>query len=235
MRENIVNYANRLLKENIFYTALITYLVSVASVLGVQFYYKNIEIKQSVVEETPLSSTNEKIHVEISGAVKNPGVFELELESRIINLINTAGGLSSEASVGWITKNINLSAKLNDSQKVYIPYKWDLEFIDEGDKGQTVMALVKPYFVGVGSTGGVKTGIKAESGAGVGTDSGSENSSLVNINIASQEDIDKLPGIGPVYATKFIENRPYADLEELIEKSEVSEGVIDKIKDLITF
>jgi len=55
----------------------------------------------------------------------------------------------------------------------------------------------------------------------------------ININSASEKELDTLPGVGPVTAQKIIDNRPYQALEELISKKVVSSKVFDNIKDKI--
>jgi len=55
-----------------------------------------------------------------------------------------------------------------------------------------------------------------------------------NINLASESELDKLPGIGPVTAGKIIKGRPYAKIEELSERKIVSEKVWQQIKEVVT-
>lgn len=62
----------------------------------------------------------------------------------------------------------------------------------------------------------------------------SSESNLININTASEAELDKLPGIGPVTAAKIINLRPYGAVEELLSKKAVSSSVYGKIKDLIS-
>ncbi|MBI2012688.1 ComEA family DNA-binding protein [Candidatus Curtissbacteria bacterium] len=57
---------------------------------------------------------------------------------------------------------------------------------------------------------------------------------LININTASEKELDTLPGIGPVTAQKIIASRPYSDSGELLSKKVVSGSVYEKIKGLIT-
>ncbi|MDP1710267.1 MAG: ComEA family DNA-binding protein [bacterium] len=71
-------------------------------------------------------------------------------------------------------------------------------------------------------------------GASAKTATGDQNASLININTASTSQLDSLPGIGPVYAQKIIEQRPYSTLEELVSKGAIKQSVFDKIKDKIT-
>lgn len=57
---------------------------------------------------------------------------------------------------------------------------------------------------------------------------------LININLASAENLDTLPGVGVVTAEKIINNRPYATINELLDKKVVSAKVFTQIKDKIT-
>lgn len=54
---------------------------------------------------------------------------------------------------------------------------------------------------------------------------------LISVNTASQSDLEALPGIGPVTATKIINARPYQTLEELVKKKAVSQSLLNKLKD----
>jgi len=56
----------------------------------------------------------------------------------------------------------------------------------------------------------------------------------ININSASEKQLDTLPGVGLVTAQKIIDNRPYQVLEDLVSKKVVSSKVFDNIKDKIT-
>jgi competence protein ComEA len=56
---------------------------------------------------------------------------------------------------------------------------------------------------------------------------------LINVNTASESQLDSLPGIGPVTAQKIISGRPYGSLDELLSKKIVSAKVYAQIKDKI--
>ncbi len=55
----------------------------------------------------------------------------------------------------------------------------------------------------------------------------------LDINTASKEDLQNLPGIGPVTAQKIIDGRPYRAKNELVSKKIVGKGEYEKIKDQI--
>ena len=72
---------------------------------------ENIEEKQDTLEE------KEYIKIHIAGQVKNTGIIELEVGSRISDAIQKAGGITEFANL----EEVNLAYSLEDGQKLYIP------------------------------------------------------------------------------------------------------------------
>ena len=61
------------------------------------------------------------IVVDIEGAVMSPGVYKVSADSRIVDVLAEAGGISEDANRDWVEKNINLAKKASDGLKIYIP------------------------------------------------------------------------------------------------------------------
>jgi len=136
--------------------------------------------------------------IEVSGAVESPGVYEMPANSRVEDALLKAGGISEGADTNWVEKYLNKASFVADGQKIYVPSQSE-----------------------------------ASSANNVGGDQGDSNvlgsasGSFININTASQEVLESLKGIGPVYAQKIIDNRPYSDVSELLVKKAVTQKIYD--------
>ncbi len=84
------------------------------------FVIENGDVAKSDFKETQPAEEEgigSAIYVDIGGAVKNPGLYELEKGARVKDGITAAGGIVGNAD----TSQINLAKKLNDEEKLYIP------------------------------------------------------------------------------------------------------------------
>lgn len=80
------------------------------------------DIKQeSGIELVKSGETEGEIYVDVAGAVQNPGMFKLTAGSRVNDALSAAGGLSGEADRDWVETTLNLAAKVNDGDKLFIP------------------------------------------------------------------------------------------------------------------
>src|SRR5689334_14724262 len=154
--------------------------------------------------------TKAPISVHVIGAVPRPGLYEFPENSRVQDAIDAAGGLLAEAD----ENALNLAALLEDGQQLDVPYK----------------AGSAPSSSDTGSAD-LPSSSETESSNGLETE-------LVNINTATLEELDTLPGIGPTTAQKIIdyrtENGPFSVIEDIMNVSGIGPATFEDIQDLIT-
>jgi competence protein ComEA len=157
----------------------------------------------------------EKIYVDIAGAVEKPDVYEVSVGARLKDVLILAGGLSAQADRDFFQRNFNLARIVSDQEKFYIPSVYEVQNGLFTESSQT-LDYTQPN-------------IQRASYNNVYFDS-----QLININQATMDELDQLPGVGKVTAQKIIQNRPYSNIDELLTKKVVNKSVFEKIKDLIT-
>lgn len=165
--------------------------------------------EQPLSEEVkaPVTSIQEKrtLYIYLTGAVKEPGVYQLKEDDRVNDVITLAGGLVEGAACDYI----NLAATLQDGTHIHIPFQSE---IDSGVAAQ----IVAQGALGASPADGKLAASDAPS------------SQLVNINTASAAELQALPGIGAVTAQKIIDYREKNGLFSTIEDLKDVSGIGDK-------
>ena len=169
--------------------------------------------------ETPEQNKVKILNVHVTGAVSNPGVFQLPVDARVIDAVNKAAPLG-EAN----TDSLKLAAKLIDGQDIYVPYKNDQDGLPAA-----------------GSQPGAPTSLVKNSGGAFIPSNGNSSAAsngLVNINTADQALLDTLPGIGSSLAQRIIQyrevNGPFGAIEDLKDVSGIGDKNFENLKDRIT-
>lgn len=174
--------------------------------------YENLVVENFTENSLDISEESLPIIVYITGEVISPGIVHLNPGDRIQDAINLANGLTENADLS----NINLAYILSDGQKIYIPNKnehLDLPTISNDDG----VAIVSDS-----SSSGLYD----------------ESTLKVNINSATQTQLEELPGIGSSTALKIIEyrnkNGKFKSIEDLKNISGIGDAKFNKIKDYIS-
>jgi len=195
--------------------------------------FKSLDSKPAA-QESEKAQVTPQIVVDISGAVQNPGLYKLDQSSRVGDALSVAGGISKEASLEYVSKSLNLAQKLEDTQKIYVPFEWDL-YREEDSTIQPLVTKTASY-TQIGSQPTLSDNSPGSGGTfSNNTNSSSNTSTKINVNKASVEELDGLSGIGAAYANRIISSRPYKDFVELTSKSGVPKTTLEKIKNDISF
>ncbi|MBU0569856.1 helix-hairpin-helix domain-containing protein [Patescibacteria group bacterium] len=153
-----------------------------------------------------------KMVVEVAGAVERPGVYEFLQGDRVEDLLIAGGGVSGDADREWMEKFINRAAKLIDGQKLYIPSKDEVASTNSDWQSNNASANFS------GTSDAVLGSVE----------------NMVNINTATQKELESLWGIGPVTAQNIIEQRLYSSVEELLTKKILKTNVYERNKNLMS-
>jgi competence protein ComEA len=148
------------------------------------------------------------IFVDVEGAVAEPGIRELPAGSRIADAIAAAGGYATDADLEGAAAILNLAQPLSDGEQVHVPR------IGEAQPGQ--------------SSPGPAT---------AGGDGGGGTTGLVDLNTATPEELEALPGIGPVTVQKIVaarEERPFTSLQDAVDRGVIHLGQLEDIQGVAT-
>ena len=178
----------------------------------------------------------EKIYVDIKGAVKKPGVYEMDAGTIINDAITAAGGFTSKA----YKNNINLSKRLSDELVIYVYTKTEYKKLNEESVESTTVCDCSGYYIDSCTDEGasVITSNGTESSSTVGTSQESTESGKISLNSATKEELMTLSGIGEAKAESIIKYREetngFKSIEEIKNVSGIGEAAYEKIKDYIT-
>lgn len=154
-------------------------------------------------------SKSAKIYVDISGAVKQPGVYQLSEGARLFDLLKQAGGLTEDAAI----QTVNQAMIIQDQQKIIILTQAQAESLD---------------------TENINNGNLEEKS----DEKSPKDAEKLNINQADLTQLQQLSGIGEKKAQAIIdyrnENGSFKTIEDLAKVTGIGEKTVEKLRDSIT-
>jgi competence protein ComEA len=153
-------------------------------------------------------ATPATIVVDVAGAVVRPGIVQLPAGTRVGDALSAAGGFSADADLDATAASLNLAQRLTDGEQIRVPRIGDTQAV----------AGTQPSG---GSGGG---GVMAGGG-------------LIDLNTATPEQLQSLPGIGPVTAQKIVaarQEQPFSSLEDAQQRGVIHRGQLESIRELAT-
>jgi competence protein ComEA len=186
---------------------------------------------------TPASSFEKPVVVEISGAVKKPGVYELPFNSRVYQAIEKAGGLLPDAE----TDSINLAAWAEDGSQIAVPVKSQPAESRNADSSTTPPPPAPDVYDAPPDkstfTPDQKSSVKAESPKPPKSTVKEPPKSPIDLNRATAEDLQQLPGVGPAMAQRILqyrkENRGFTSVDDLNNVRGIGPKKWEKIKPFV--
>ncbi|MCJ0537026.1 ComEA family DNA-binding protein [Enterococcus cecorum] len=160
-------------------------------------------------EQANDKSKSSKIYVDISGAVKQPGVYQLSEGARLFDLLKQAGGLTEDAAI----QTVNQAMIIQDQQKIIILTQDQAESLN---------------------TESINNGNLEEKSDG----KSPKDAEKLNINQADLTQLQQLSGIGEKKAQAIIdyrnENGSFKTIEDLAKVTGIGEKTVEKLRDSIT-
>lgn len=145
------------------------------------------------------TTTSGEVVVHVAGAVTAPGVYRLPTGSRVVDAVQSAGGLTADAQ----PDAVNLAALLGDGERVYVPRVGEVV---------PVVSLAA-------------TGSTAPPGP-------------IDINRASADELDALPGVGPATAAAIVAFRdqhgPFGSVDDLADVRGIGPAKLEALRGLVT-
>ena len=164
-----------------------------------------------------------RIKVDIKGSVVSPDVYEVDSNSRVIDIINIAGGVTEDAD----TDSINLSKKVSDEDVIIIYSREELENNKKSYEEKIDYCTTDNNSACATNVVTFDDNNKEDTG-----------STIININTATVEDFMKLSGIGEAKAKSIIEYRnsigSFSKVEDIKNVTGIGDSIFDKIKDYLT-
>lgn len=219
-------------KKELIMGLIILIIISISIFLIIKYRPKpKKESKKETIEKNIVEEKEEKVKaekeeeykVDIKGAVITPGLYSLPKSSRVIDVINKAGGLKDNAN----TTPINLSLKIKDEMVIIIYTNEEVENFAKTKEKEARMIKECNEFNNLRNDACINTKSNKET----------KVEGKININTATKEELNTLPGIGSSKAKSIIEYREkvngFKEIDELKKVEGIGEELFAKIKENI--
>ena len=202
----------------------------------------NTDTSLELLAEKEPEVVEEKCLVDIKGYIENTGLYEVNCDSRVNDIITLAGGLKEDAD----TSVINLSKKIKDGMVIVIYSKEEVNnFIEikqeetiKEEKCKTSSVVVNDACITKNERVDNENIVNTNTNEQVNNEEVDNTPKIVSINTATKEELMTLKGVGESKALAIIayreENGPFTNIEDIKNVKGIGEKMFDAIKDYIT-
>lgn len=159
-------------------------------------------------DDTQTAGSDKKRFVYICGAVNVPGVYEVEQNARLYEVVEAAGGLREDAA----EESVNQARQIEDGEMIRILTQEEAAQAGDEEAGE-----------------GAENDVKAETA--------NDSDGRIDLNLATVAELITLPGIGQAKADSIVryreKNGAFSSIEEIKQVEGIKEGVYNRIKDNI--
>ncbi len=247
----------RIIRKNIKIITIFLIVIILISTLSIKYYLlqkkkkiNTLNTEENIIKDNALEKKEEensikKIHVDIKGAVKKPGVYEVEEDKLVIDVINIAEGLTDKAD----TTLINLAKKVSNEMVIIIYTTEEVKKAMEENNTSSIAKIIDKKCIcpEIKNDGCISNSNNSKIENKTNTSNNKTNSqtkdtttktSIININTATKEELETISGIGSSKADAIIsyreENGEFSSIEDIKNVPGIGESLYEKIKDYIT-
>lgn len=178
----------------------------------------SLQSVQSAV--TSKAAQAKTVRVQVSGAVLEPGIYDVPASCRVEEAIAAAGGLTENAD----SERVNLVRKVRDGMQIRVP-------VQKAARKSSTLGRKSQVNAGLDGSTTKKSGSNR---AGAGKNNSAVQS--VRINSASVSELQQLPGIGPALAQRIVETRNsgrFSSAEDLLRVPGIGKAKLAKLRDYV--
>ena len=165
------------------------------------------------------STVAAELVVQAAGQVNRPGVYRLPIDARVDDLVREAGGLTGRAD----GDRVNLAAPLVDGERIWVPAAGE-------DEPPDVVA-------GAGGGSAPRAGSPSSPAPSSSAGGAVSPSSPVDLNTATADELDALPGVGPATAAAILayrdEHGRFSAVDDLLDVRGIGDAKLEQIRPLV--
>ena len=160
------------------------------------------------------------VRVQVSGAVLEPGIYDVPANCRVEEAIAAAGGMTENAD----SERVNLVRKVRDGMQIRVP-------VQKAARTSRTQRKSAQATAGYGAST-----TKKSSSTRAGTEKNNSAVQRVRINSAGVSELQQLPGIGPALAQRIVETRNsgrFTSAEDLLRVPGIGKAKLAKLRDYV--
>lgn len=194
---------------------MIIVILALVATVGIGILRGSSAPTETVTVDDPPAVTEQSaaVYVHVFGAVIESGLYVLTDKARVVDAVAAAGGFAEGAD----QSAVNLARTVGDGEQIYVPLVGEVPASGAAIEG------------GAGAAGG---------GAASGPAAGARGDGRVNLNTATEADLDTLPRIGPAMAQRILQwrdtNGRFTSVEDLLAVPGIGDKMLEALRELVT-